>query len=49
VPAFRRDDAELVLTGLLTFGNKLPFQKVGAEENEGVGGARGLFFFQICP
>ena len=48
VPAFCGDDAELVLAGLLTFGDKLPFQKVGTEENEGVGGAGTLFFFQIC-
>ena len=48
VPAFCGDDAELVLAGLLTFGDKLPFQKVRAEENEGVGGAGTLFFFQIC-
>jgi hypothetical protein len=45
VPAFRRDDTELVLTGFLTSGNELPFQKVGAEENEGIGGAGGLFLF----
>ena len=49
VPALRRDDAELVLAGLLPPGDKFPFEKVGAEEDEGVGGsgARGLFPFRI--
>ena len=49
VPALRRDDAELVLAGLLTSGDELPSQKVGAEEDEGVGGsgARGAFLCRI--
>src|SRR5258708_34552722 len=48
VPAFRYDAAELVLTGFLTCGDELPFQKIGAEEDEGIGGTWGPFFFRIC-
>jgi len=48
VPAFRCDDAELVLTGLPTFEDELSFQKVGAEQDKGVGGTWRTFSFQIC-
>jgi hypothetical protein len=46
MPAFARDNAQLVLTGLLVFGDKPPFEKVRAEEHESVAGTFGLLFFQ---
>jgi len=49
VPAFRGDDAELLLAGLLVFGDELPLQKVGAKQKKGVGGARGPFLFHASP
>jgi len=48
VPALRCDDAELVLTGLPAIEDELSFQKVGAEQDEGVGGTWRTFFFQTC-
>jgi hypothetical protein len=46
MPAFARDDVQLVLTGLLVFGDEPPFEKVRAEEHESVVGIFGLLFVQ---
>ena len=46
MPAFARNNAQLVLTGLLVFGDKPPFEKVRGEEHESVAGTFGLLFLQ---
>jgi hypothetical protein len=46
MPAFSRDNVQLVLTGLLVIGDEPPFEKVRAEEHESVAGTFGLPFLQ---